>query len=322
MLLAVGCESAIHPAGEPVPEPEAPRTDAGGVHTTDAGTAPPQLVSTNPRGGAVVYARRMFDSMGTPSRPRIELTLSAPLPVSSTLEVELAGGDDMRRLLAACEGPRCVVPVPEVEALDPRGTLRTSSFRYSTSYTATIDGLGSARPTFSFETLPIDESLEHTCMHTVDPNVITLGLADAPISAAAISLTHRRHKVAFPAGMPSGFLTLRVPGAGPYPYSVYLSRSVALEVRRTSDGARMAESSSPVPPVCDRIGAVTRVTLYGGESYDVRISGESSGPPPFELYLEREGGSGGRDGGACRTSGACTSDAECCDYCHDGDHCH
>jgi hypothetical protein len=264
----------------------------------------------------------MFDLTGARAEHHVELTLSAAFPEPTTIEVALSGGDDARLLRLACEGAVCVAPVPEVEGRDPQGVLRTSAFRYSTRYTATVHGLSARTPSLAFETLPFDEELEHTCMHTIDTNVITLGLAEAPESAAVVTLTHRRHKLAFPVGSRVGFVTLRVPGDGPYPYAVYLSRSLGVEVRRTRDGTRMAETSSVVPAACDRLAAVTRVTLYGGESYEVRVADEPAAPAPFELYLERKSRGASTDGGVCRSSGPCTSDGECCDYCHDRDHCH
>lgn len=319
----------------PAPEGElSPRSDGGlavvsdASVTLDAAPAPPQfgLVSSVPTANARVYGRRIYDLAGSPAQHRIEMSLSHPPAQGARPTFVLAGGTDTRRLDARCDGVVCTANVPDVPYVDAMGEARTSAFRYSTSYAVTLEALegSSTALQLAFETLPFDEELEHTCGHTIDPTSVTLGLAEQAATGAVISLTHRRHRIAFPLGATAGVLSLRVPGAGAYPYSIYLSSDLGLEIRRPTDGVRMSEFTSAVPAACDRLVAVSRVTLYGGELYEVRLSAPTlEKATTFELYLERKASRAQTaDGGTCRSSGPCVSDAECCDYCHDRDHCH
>jgi hypothetical protein len=307
--------------------------DAGQVDARDASVSleaepevgPFVLVASVPPTRAVVYPKRIYDLTGSPAQHRVEATLSAPPAPGARPAFVLAGGTDTRRIDAVCAGSQCSAIVPDTPYVDAAGQPRNSAFRYASSYAVALEGLGgpSRAPTFSFDTLPIDEELEHTCGHTIDPTSVTLGLADQPSAAAVISLTHRRHRIAFPVGGAStGTVSLRVPGEGAYPYALYLSVDLAVDIRRSSDGARMSAFTTAVPAACDRLVAVSRVTLYGGELYDVRFVAPAN-VATFELYLERKTPARpSPDGGACRTSGPCRSDSECCDFCHEQDHCH
>lgn len=264
----------------------------------------------------------MYDLVGAPVQHRVEASLSTPPAPGARPTFVLTGGGDARRVDALCVGIVCSANVPDAPYVDAAGEPRTSAFRYATSYEITLDGLIGSAPRFAFETLPFDEELEHTCGHTIDPTSVTLGLAEQAATSALISLTHRRHRVGFSPGTSTGVLSLRVPGDGTYPYAIYLSADLQIEIRRLSDGVRMSEFTTAVPPACDRLVAVSRATLYGGELYEVRFS-KRAPLATFELYLERKASrSQGADGGSCRISGPCTSDSECCDYCHDLDHCH
>jgi len=326
LVLASACEGP-RPEGAPV---EAGKGDAGALTpaevpplpTSETPSAPRRLLATIPADGSTIYAKRMYDASGARAGHVLELVWDAA-PGASSVALLLTGGDDRRTLPAVCDGPRCVAEVPEVDHGDASGDARKSAFRYGTPYTVTV--LAAERDptaTFSFGTLPLDEELEHTCGHTLDPDSLSVLLAAEPSFATAVSQTHRRHRVAFPLGLQEGIVSLRVPGSGAYPYALYLSQSLEVQVRRVGDGVRMAESTAAVPPVCDRLVSASRVTLYGGEEYEVRFTTRAA-PTPFELYLERRAPRGATaDGGVCRTSGPCTSDAECCDYCHDRDHCH
>jgi hypothetical protein len=214
------------------------------------------------------------------------------------------------------------VLVPEVPFDDEDGPQQ-AALRYRSRYEVeltTVEPL--ARQSWTFTTLARDAQLEHTCGHTIDPVHATLALADQGDAAATISLTHRRHRIGFAPGRTDGFVRLRVPGSGTYRYTLYLSQRLDALVTRESDGARMSEVVEAVPPACDRLTTRVGVTLYGSESYWVRLATGALSGAAFELYLERSGGAVVRDGGVCRTSGPCRADDECCDYCHDQDHCH